>query len=186
MSLEGSPIRPPEDCFRPVCITPPRKVPVVKITELENIFSPFSVVTDLMVEFSKITISNKLLRYAPILLLLISVLNEFDFNYLKIQYFSFNFVYILIFYWTLRSPNQLGYISIFLAGIINDVIMGLPIGISSLCYLLICSVTAYIRNITLIYNFINDKKFKSKSRKIFVLRPTGKVRPIGRRQYHQP
>ena len=34
--------------------------------------------------------------------------------------------------------------------------MGLPIGISSLCYLLICSVTAYIRNITLIYNFIND------------------------------
>ena len=51
MSLEGSPIRPPEDCFRPVCITPPRKVPVVKITELENIFSPFSVVTDLMVEF---------------------------------------------------------------------------------------------------------------------------------------
>ena len=94
--------------------------------------------------------------YFPTLILFLSVFNEYDFNYLKIQYFSFNFVYILIFYWTLRSPNQLGYISIFLAGIINDVIMGLPIGISSLCYLLICSVTAYIRNITLIYNFIND------------------------------
>ena len=94
--------------------------------------------------------------YFPTLILFLSVFNEHDFNYLKIQYFSFNFVYILIFYWTLRSPNQLGYISIFLAGIINDVIMGLPIGISSLCYLLICSVTAYIRNITLIYNFIND------------------------------
>ena len=94
--------------------------------------------------------------YFPTLILFLSVFNEHDFNYLKIQYFSFNFVYILIFYWTLRSPNQLGYISIFLAGIINDVIMGLPIGISSLCYLLICSVTAYIRNITIIYNFIND------------------------------
>ena len=94
--------------------------------------------------------------YFPTLILFLSVFNEHDFNHLKIQYFSFNFVYILIFYWTLRSPNQLGYISIFLAGIINDVIMGLPIGISSLCYLLICSVTAYIRNITLIYNFIND------------------------------
>ena len=94
--------------------------------------------------------------YFPTLILFLSVFNEYDFNYLKIEYFSFNFVYILIFYWTLRSPNQLGYISIFLAGIINDVIMGLPIGISSLCYLLICSVTAYIRNITLIYNFIND------------------------------
>tara|TARA_B000000477_G_C6043692_1_gene207102 strand:- start:247 stop:765 length:519 start_codon:yes stop_codon:yes gene_type:complete len=94
--------------------------------------------------------------YFPTLILFLSVFNEYDFNYLKIQYFSFNFVYILIFYWTLRSPNQLGYISIFLAGIINDVIIGLPIGISSLCYLLICSVTAYIRNITLIYNFIND------------------------------
>ena len=43
-----------------------------------------------MVEFSKITISNKLLRYAPILLLFISVLNEFDFNYLELKYFSFN------------------------------------------------------------------------------------------------
>ena len=109
-----------------------------------------------MSALNKSTFSRILLSYFPTLILFLSVFNEHDFNYLKIQYFSFNFVYILIFYWTLRSPNQLGYISIFLAGIINDVIMGLPIGISSLCYLLICSVTAYIRNITLIYNFIND------------------------------
>ena len=109
-----------------------------------------------MSSLNKSSFSKKLFSYFPTLILFLSVFNEHDFNYLKIEYFSFNFVYILIFYWTLRSPNQLGYISIFLAGIINDVIMGLPIGISSLCYLLICSVTAYIRNITLIYNFIND------------------------------
>ena len=109
-----------------------------------------------MSSLNKSGFSKILFSYFPTLILFLSVFNEHDFNYLKIEYFSFNFVYILIFYWTLRSPNQLGYISIFLAGIINDVIIGLPIGISSLCYLLICSVTAYIRNITLIYNFMND------------------------------
>jgi rod shape-determining protein MreD len=90
------------------------------------------------------------------MILFISVFNEFDFNFLNIQYFSFNFVHILIFFWTLKNPNHFGYISIFIAGIINDVIIGLPIGISSFCYLLICTVTAYIRNITLFPNFIND------------------------------
>ena len=109
-----------------------------------------------MSSLNKSSFSKILFSYFPTLILFLSVFNEHDFNYLKIDYFSFNFVYILIFYWTLRSPKQLGYISIFLAGIINDVIIGLPIGISSLCYLLICSVTAYIRNITLIYNFMND------------------------------
>ena len=109
-----------------------------------------------MSSHNKSVFSKILFSYFPTLILFLSVFNEHDFNYLKIEYFSFNFVYILIFYWTLRSPKQLGYISIFLAGIINDVIIGLPIGISSLCYLLICSVTAYIRNITLIYNFMND------------------------------
>ena len=109
-----------------------------------------------MSSLNKSSFSKIVFSYFPTLILFLSVFNEHDFNYLKIEYFSFNFVYILIFYWTLRSPKQLGYISIFLAGIINDVIIGLPIGISSLCYLLICSVTGYIRNITLIYNFMND------------------------------
>ena len=101
--------------------------------------------------FYKITLS-----YLPVVLLFFSVFNEFDFNYLKFDYFSFNFVYILIFYWTLTNPNLLGHVSIFFAGIINDVVTGLPIGISSLNYLLICVVTTYIRDITLRPNFIKD------------------------------
>ena len=96
------------------------------------------------------------ISYIPVIILYLSVFNEFDFNYLKIEYFSFNFAYILIFYWTLKNPNRLGYISIFFAGLINDVVIGIPMGISSLCYLLICATTAYIRNITLSPNFIND------------------------------
>ena len=94
--------------------------------------------------------------YVPTLILLFSVFNEFDLNYLKIEYFSFNFVYILIFYWTLKNPLHLSYGVIFLSGLINDVVIGIPLGLSSFCYLLICIVTAYLRNITLSPNFIND------------------------------
>ena len=109
-----------------------------------------------MSSLNKDSFINILLSYFPIGLLFLSVFNDFDFNYLKIEYFAFNFVHILIFFWTLKNPDHLGYISIFVAGIVNDVIIGIPIGISSFCYLLICATTAYIRNITLSPNFIND------------------------------
>ena len=109
-----------------------------------------------MSSLNKSTFFRVFLSYLPLLILFISVFNEFDFNYLKIENFSFNFVYILIFYWTLRNPDSLGYFSIFLAGIINDVVIGIPIGTSSLCYLILCAVTAYIRNITLSPNFVKD------------------------------
>ena len=100
-----------------------------------------------MASLNKSTFVRAFASYLPLIILFISVFNEFDFNYLKIENFSFNFVYILIFYWTLRNPESLGYFLIFLAGIINDVVIGIPIGISSLCYLILCAVTAYIRNI---------------------------------------
>lgn len=109
-----------------------------------------------MSSLNKVSISSTFFSYIPIIILFISVFNEFDFNFLNIKFFSFNFVHILIFFWTLKNPNYFGYISIFIAGIINDVIIGIPIGISSFCYLLICATTAYLRNITLSPNFIND------------------------------
>ena len=109
-----------------------------------------------MSSLNKNTLINSLLFYLPVSFLFLSVLNEIDFNYLEIEYFSFNFVHILIFYWTLKSPRYLNYGSIFLAGLVNDVVVGLPIGVSSFCYLLICAVTAYLRNITITPNFIND------------------------------
>ena len=109
-----------------------------------------------MSSLNKYSIFNIIFSYLPIIILFISVFNEFDFNFLKIEYFSFNFVYILIFYWTLKNPNYLGYFSIFIAGIVNDVVIAIPMGISSFCYLLICTSTAYLRNITLTPNFIKD------------------------------
>ena len=97
-----------------------------------------------------------LLSYIPIFILYIAVFNEFDFNYLKIENFSFNFAHVLIFFWTLKNPDRLGYTSIFFSGIINDIVIGMPIGISSFCFLILCTVTAYIRNITLTPNFVKD------------------------------
>ena len=111
------------------------------------------------IEFSKVKIFSSLLRNVPLLLLLISVLNEFDFNYLEVTYFSFNFPYILIFYWSLKKTESLGYGFIFIAGLFNDVVVGFPLGISSLAYLLICGFAAYLRNITLRPNLFKDWMF---------------------------
>ena len=99
---------------------------------------------------------KKILSNAPLILLFVSVLNNYDFNHLGLKYFSFNFSYILIFYFSLKSQERLGYISIFIAGLFNDVINGLPVGISSLIYLLLCGAAAYLRNITLTPSLIKD------------------------------
>tara|TARA_B100001093_G_scaffold503628_1_gene558262 strand:- start:607 stop:1125 length:519 start_codon:yes stop_codon:yes gene_type:complete len=109
-----------------------------------------------MSEITKGSIFHKFPKYLPILLLFISVLNEFDFNYLNLKYFSFNFPFILIFYWSLKKSDSLGYGLIFIAGLINDVVIGYPMGISSLAYLIICGFAAYLRNITLRPSLFKD------------------------------
>jgi len=45
---------------------------------------------------------------------------------------------------------------VFFAGLINDTVVGLPLGISSLSYVLICIATSYFRNITIRPNPIKD------------------------------
>ena len=112
----------------------------------------------MVVESKKKTL-KKILETAPLLLLFISVLNEFDFNYLNYKYFSFNFPFILIYYWSLKRSEGLGYGFIFIAGLFNDVVIGFPIGLSSLTYLIICGFAAYLRNITLRPNIMNDWLF---------------------------
>ena len=102
---------------------------------------------------------KKLNDFFPIILLYIAVLNEFDFNYLNFPYFSFNFPFILIFYWSLKKTESLGYGLIFFDGLINDVVIGFPLGISSFGYLFICGFAAYLRNITLRPNIFKDWLF---------------------------
>ena len=98
----------------------------------------------------------KLYSWLPIFILYISVLNEFDFNYLNLEYFSFNFPFILIFFFTLKDFKHFDYILVFIAGLFNDTVVGLPLGISSLSYTLICIATAYLRNITIRPNPTKD------------------------------
>ncbi len=109
-----------------------------------------------MGELNKLSNFRKILEKGPIILLIVSVLNEFDFNYLNLKYFSFNFPFILIYFWSLKRSGSLGYGLIFLSGLFNDIVTGLPIGVSSLAYLLICGFSAYLRNITLRPSAIKD------------------------------
>ena len=109
-----------------------------------------------MTELKNTNIIRKIFSNIPIILLFVSVLNNFDFNYLGLKYFSFNFSYILIFYYSLLKSESLGYTYIFIAGLFNDVVIGTPIGISSLMYLILCGAAAYLRNITLRPNLIKD------------------------------
>ncbi len=98
----------------------------------------------------------KVYSYLPVIFLLISVLNEFDFNYLNLDFFSFNFPFILIFFFTLKDFKNIDYLLVFFAGLINDTVIGLPLGISSLSYMLICIATSYFRNITIRPNPMKD------------------------------
>ena len=98
----------------------------------------------------------KLYSWLPLIVLFVSVLNEFDLNYLNLDYFSFNFPFILIFFFTIKEFKNFDYLFVFIAGLVNDTVVGLPLGISSLSYLLICILTSYFRNITIRPSLIKD------------------------------
>ena len=109
-----------------------------------------------MVSFKKKGFLPKLYYWLPVIALFISVLNEFDFNYMDLNYFSFNFPFILIFFFTLKEFKHFDYLLVFIAGLFNDTVVGLPLGISSLSYLLICVATSYFRQITIRPNPVKD------------------------------
>ena len=109
-----------------------------------------------MIRFQKKNLLYKIYTWFPILALFISVFNEFDLNYLNIDYFSFNFPFILIFYFALKEYQRFDYFLVFIAGLVNDTVVGLPLGLSSLSYILICIFATYLRNITISPNLIKD------------------------------
>ena len=101
---------------------------------------------------------GRFLNFIPLLILLFLAFSETDFYFEELSFLSFNLIYILIFYWVLKNPEILGYGFIFLAGIVNDVVIGLPIGVSSVTYLILAGFAAYVRYLTvqpsLIYDWI--------------------------------
>ena len=100
----------------------------------------------------------KVLRLLPLIFLFyISLKDDTLFNIKFFDFFSsINLQYIIIYYWVLKSPQILGYGFIFIAGIITDVILGLPMGISSLSYLAIATLAAYTRIVTVRISLLTD------------------------------
>ena len=104
--------------------------------------------------FSFKEIKFKFLELVPLLLLFFISLNGN--SVVDFRFFSINVHYILVYYWVLKRPQTLGYGFIFLSGIITDVIIGLPIGISALTLLVVASVAAYVRVVTVRISLFND------------------------------
>ena len=104
----------------------------------------------------KINLKNNLIRFFPLILLYFSVLNEFDIDVSNLNLLSFNLPFIIIFYWSLKDPDHIGNGLIFISGILNDVTLGYPVGLSSFIYLIIIAFASYLRNITLRPNIYKD------------------------------
>ena len=75
---------------------------------------------------------------------------------IDLVFFSVNVHYIIVYFWVLRQPRNLGYGFIFLSGIISDVIFGFPLGINALSLLIIAAVAAYVRVVTVRITLVND------------------------------
>ena len=96
---------------------------------------------------ARLNLLNKFLNSGPLLLLYYLSISEIDTNLEKIfEIFTFNLPIIIIYFWILKRPSVMGTGHIFLAGLINDVVMGFPLGISSLSYLVVCFFSNYVRN----------------------------------------
>jgi cell shape-determining protein MreD len=100
---------------------------------------------------------RKILNIGPILLLYFLSISEIDTHFSNLfEILSFNLQLIVVFYWMLRGASLLGNSHIFFAGIINDVIMGLPMGISSLTYLTVSFVASYLAEVTVNRTLMTD------------------------------
>ena len=96
---------------------------------------------------AKINILNKIYAAGPLILLYYLSISDVDANLENfLEIFSINLQLIIIYFWMIKRPTLMGTGHVFVAGLINDVVMGFPLGISSLSYLVVCFVGNYVRN----------------------------------------
>ena len=96
---------------------------------------------------AKLNILNKIYAAGPLILLYYLSISDVDANLENLlEIFSINLQLIIIYFWMIKRPSLMGTGHIFVAGLINDVVMGFPLGISSLSYLVVCFVGNYVRN----------------------------------------
>ena len=100
---------------------------------------------------------NKVINLGPLILLYYLSISEIDShfeNYFEIL--SFNIQLIIIYFWSLKRPEVMGNGHVFFAGIINDVVMGIPLGLSSLSYLIVALTSTYVKNMTVNTSITSD------------------------------
>ena len=96
---------------------------------------------------AKLNLLNKIFNAGPLILLYYLSISEVDTNLEKMfEIFTFNLPIIIIYFWILKKPSIMSTGHIFVAGLINDVVMGFPLGISSISYLVVCFFSNYVRN----------------------------------------
>jgi|TARA_B110001452_G_C15208373_1_gene419168 cell shape-determining protein MreD len=102
-------------------------------------------------------LKKNIINAGPLLLLYYLSFSEIDTYFSSFfEILSFNLQLIIIYYWTLKDHSILGYGHIFLAGIINDLVMGLPMGLSTLLYLTTAFVASYVKNVTVNISLFSD------------------------------
>ena len=106
---------------------------------------------------ARINIMKKFVNLGPLIFLYYLSISEIDShfeNYFEIL--SFNIQLIIIYFWSLKRPEVLGNVHVFFAGIINDVVMGIPLGLSSLSYLIVALTSTYVKNMTVNTSIASD------------------------------
>ena len=100
---------------------------------------------------------NSVFNSLPLILLYFLSISEIDTYFSSyFEILSFNLQIIIIYYWMLHEDTILGNGHIFSAGIINDVVVGLPLGSSAISYLVVSLVASYIKNVTVNFSIFTE------------------------------
>ena len=92
---------------------------------------------------------RKIINLGPLIFLYYLSISELDTHFESyFEILSFNIQLIIIYFWSLKRPGLIGNGHVFFAGLLNDVVMGIPLGLSSISYLIVCLVAAYVKNMT--------------------------------------
>ena len=106
---------------------------------------------------SGVRIFQKLINLGPLIFLYYLSISEIDSHFESyFEILSFNIQLIIIYFWSLKRPELMGHGHVFFAGIINDVVMGVPLGLSSLSYLIVALTSTYVKNMTVNTSITSD------------------------------
>jgi len=92
---------------------------------------------------------SKIINLGPLIFLYYLSISEIDSHFESyFEILSFNIQLIIIYFWSLKRSEVFGNGHVFFAGLINDVVMGIPLGLSSISYLIISLTASYVKNMT--------------------------------------